>query len=143
MITIPYHLYDFGIATENLVSVQAVANGPIVAITLSGMPPVTAVADAAVNIEVSFLPAGVAIAQDSRSVIAKMLLGYNYHTTASAAQIGQQMSVSGLLIPWSLGERLYLNLNFLTGSGVDFYAAAIVHQAVDDKDYARMSGRII
>lgn len=145
MITIPYHLYGSASAltASSITSVQAIANGPIVGFQyFSSMDPTLDV-DVVSVFELSFLAVGLGFGQDSRSVVGKWIQQHRMATAVGSAEVNLTGQVSNIQVPWAIGERLYLNLGAVVAVAVTVYAGVIIHQAVADGDYARMSGRLM
>lgn len=143
MITIPYLFQGTGAAAGQIQTVQAVADGPIVAVQVTGAILATTAADVNAVLSLAFVTPSPGSGTDSRSVIAMLYLALLFGDATGHGDSAKVLALSGLMIPWALGERLYLNLGFTTGSGSTILGSAVVHQAVDDKNYARMSGRLI
>lgn len=144
MITIPYHLYGNAslAAGANITSVQAIANGPIVAVQFGSSVDPTVDLDLVAAFELSFLGSALGYGQDSRSVVAKWLLQHRMATAVGSAECFVDGFIANIHVPWAIGERLYLNSGGPVAAACTAYAFAIVHQAVADGDFSRMSGRL-
>lgn len=119
-----YKLYGTGV-TDALASVDIVANGHITAYQVAMEADLDADLEAA-RVEVSFSSSSGFTTNDTKSSILTARVFMAAITAAGTVVAGENFSLSGLKIPVSIGERLYLH-----GSGANMTATVYLH--VDDK----------